>query len=187
MTSLPANLAALARRFIGTSANNLVALDGAAKLPPVDGSQLTGLGRKFAAQQTLTGLTSVDWTGIPDGVDKVVLGLFGAAASGGVLRVRLGNQSGILTSGYVGSISSRAGEVTVTDSFGLSISTSSYCDGIVTLERLTGNMWGYSTVLGSSAAQNGGGRVDLLATPLRSIRLFGTAAFNSGVATLAWG
>lgn len=185
--SLAANLAALARRVVGTAANNLVALDTNGKLPAVPGDQLTGLGRRFATQQTLIGLTSIDFIGVPDGVDKVVLGLFGAAASGGVLRVRLGNQSGILTSGYVGSVSSRAGEVTVTDSFGLSISTSSYCDGIVTFERLIGNMWGYSTVLGSSAAQIGGGRVDLVATPLRTVRLFGTTAFNSGVATLAWG
>lgn len=39
--TLSANLAALARRVVGTAANNLVALDGAAKLPAVDGSLLT--------------------------------------------------------------------------------------------------------------------------------------------------
>ena len=38
-----ANLAALARRVIGTAANNLVALDGSGKLPAVDGNQLTNL------------------------------------------------------------------------------------------------------------------------------------------------
>ena len=43
MTSLAANLAALARRAIGGAANNLVALDGAGNLPPVPGHQLTGL------------------------------------------------------------------------------------------------------------------------------------------------
>jgi hypothetical protein len=41
--TLAANLAALARRVVGISANNLVALDGSAKLPAVDGSLLTGL------------------------------------------------------------------------------------------------------------------------------------------------
>lgn len=41
--TLPANLAALARRVVGTLSNNLVALDAAGKLPAVDGSQLTGL------------------------------------------------------------------------------------------------------------------------------------------------
>lgn len=39
--TLAANLAALARRIVGTAANNLVALDGAGKLPAVDGSRLT--------------------------------------------------------------------------------------------------------------------------------------------------
>ena len=42
--TLAANLAALASRLVGTAANNLVALDGDAKLPAVDGSQLLGLG-----------------------------------------------------------------------------------------------------------------------------------------------
>lgn len=39
--TLAANLASLARRFVGTAADNLVVLDGSAKLPAVDGSQLT--------------------------------------------------------------------------------------------------------------------------------------------------
>ncbi|MCM5557346.1 hypothetical protein [Pleomorphomonas sp. JP5] len=41
--TLPANLAALARRVVGLSADNLVALDEAGKLPAVPGDQLTGL------------------------------------------------------------------------------------------------------------------------------------------------
>ena len=45
--SLAANLAALARRVVGTAANNLVALDTNGKLPAVPGDQLTGLGRRF--------------------------------------------------------------------------------------------------------------------------------------------
>lgn len=44
MTSFSTNLAALARRVVGLSANNLVALDGSGKLPALDGSQLRGLG-----------------------------------------------------------------------------------------------------------------------------------------------
>ena len=50
--TLAANLAALARRLVGTSANNLVALDGAAKLPAVDGSQLvnaTGVKKRVSS------------------------------------------------------------------------------------------------------------------------------------------
>lgn len=42
--TLAANLAALARRLVGTAAGNLVALDGAAKLPAVDGSTLLHVG-----------------------------------------------------------------------------------------------------------------------------------------------
>lgn len=50
--TLAANLAALARRVVGISANNLVALDGAAKLPAVDGSQLmsvTGVKKRVSS------------------------------------------------------------------------------------------------------------------------------------------
>lgn len=52
MTSLAVNLAALARRLVGIAANNLVALDANGKLPPVDGSRLTGLrtGWDFVAE-----------------------------------------------------------------------------------------------------------------------------------------
>ncbi len=41
--TLAANLAALARRVVGISADNLVALDAAGNLPAVPGHQLTGL------------------------------------------------------------------------------------------------------------------------------------------------
>jgi len=41
--TLAANLAALARRVVGLSANNLVALDANGKLPAVDGSLLKGI------------------------------------------------------------------------------------------------------------------------------------------------
>lgn len=41
--TLAANLAALARRVVGTAANNLVALDAGGKLPAINGAQLTGL------------------------------------------------------------------------------------------------------------------------------------------------
>lgn len=41
--SLPSNSVANSALNIGTSANQIVALDGSAKLPAVDGSQLTGL------------------------------------------------------------------------------------------------------------------------------------------------
>lgn len=51
------NLVTLGRRVVGVLANNLVALDANAKLPAVDGSQLTNL-PSLGAGQTLHDVTT---------------------------------------------------------------------------------------------------------------------------------
>lgn len=102
--TLAANLAMLARRVVGLSAGNLVALDGLGKLPAVDGSQLVNLSSaaKYGTVVPLTG-TAVDLTGIPVSAKKV--GLFLSAASvtnTPHIIVQLGTADGIETSGYAG-------------------------------------------------------------------------------------
>lgn len=71
---------------VGTSANNVVQLDGTAKLPAVDGSQLTNLpsapssGRLLRAPQTLTSGTSYT---TPAGCNSIYVELQGAGGGGG--------------------------------------------------------------------------------------------------------
>ena len=78
----PANI-----RQVGTSANNLVALDSAAKLPAVDGSQLTGIsatGRLLRAPQILTsGTTYTAPAGCTSIYVEVVAGGGGGAGASG--------------------------------------------------------------------------------------------------------
>lgn len=96
--------AAMPPLIAGTAANNLVALDGAGKLPAVDGSQLTNLPsslRRGTAVPTTSG-TAVDFTGIPSTAKKISVVFSGVSTNGasGII-VQLGDASSIKNSGYV--------------------------------------------------------------------------------------
>jgi len=87
----------------GTSANNLVQLDGSGNMPAVDGSALTGIaGITAPTAQASTSGTAVDFTGIPSGT--VAIDFFwsdyscSTAAHGPV--VQIGDSGGIETTGY---------------------------------------------------------------------------------------
>lgn len=57
---------------VGTGANNLVQLDGAGKLPVVDGSQLSGV-VKTAGNSTMTGTLTLPSNGLVAGMSQLVL------------------------------------------------------------------------------------------------------------------
>lgn len=121
-------LGTAATKDTGTSADNVVVLDGSAKLPAVDGSQLTNLPSTSFPTQTgnagkvlktdgtnvswdsplnsgtvinTTSGTAHDFTGIPSGVSSVRL-LFNQVSTNGVspVQVQVGSGS-IVTTGYV--------------------------------------------------------------------------------------
>lgn len=124
-------LGTAATKDTGTSAGNVVVLDGSAKLPAVDGSQLTNLPSTGAlpsqtgnankvlktdgtnplwdsplnsgtAINTTSG-TAHDFTGIPSWVNKITLSLRDISfSSGDFIRVQLGTSGGIITTGYSG-------------------------------------------------------------------------------------
>lgn len=80
-----------ARFNVGVLAGNLVQLDSAAKLPAVDGSQLTGLASSFAAgtvmvfKQTAapTGWTKDTTAGLDNSAIRITTGTVGSGGSSG--------------------------------------------------------------------------------------------------------
>lgn len=151
--TLAANLAALARRLVGTSANNLVALDGAAKLPPVDGSQLSGIGRKLISTANISAAASADIV-LPSGYSKFEVELIGHTGSNYMqIQVRQTGAGSVLSGAtdYKGVSQVRSSGVVTydgsagTSSFRLSPSVADWKDLILELDNLTGfiksNSW----------------------------------------------
>lgn len=92
---------------VGTAANNVVQLDGAAKLPAVDGSQLTnvGGGLKLLYAVTVSGATNVPFnsTYITSAYNRYVLkfdSLYGSGNADLYLTVSTNNGSTYLSSNY---------------------------------------------------------------------------------------
>lgn len=196
--TLAANLAALARRIVGTSANNLVALDGAAKLPAVDGSQLTNLLKQSAEVATTSG-TAKDFTGIPADAKRITVSWAGVMkSSNGGLVLQLGTSSGVETTGYNGSTSQTGGTSSVvgqnfTTGFLVSVGSASnnVHEGIATLVKIGGNKWvltsiggrgeaPYVTVTGAEKALSG------ILDRIRFTSSSGTDVFSAGSVSVMW-
>lgn len=117
---------------VGTAANNIVQLDGTAKLPAVDGSNLTGIVPTYPTQTGNAGKflstngtsaswqfpiflgtpvastsgTSIDFTGIPSTARKITVEFNGFSTNGSSIPIiRLGTSGGIETSSYTGAAS----------------------------------------------------------------------------------
>ena len=172
---------------VGTSANNLVQLDANAKLPAVDGSQLTNTS-SLVTGTTLatTSGTSVEFTGIPSGVKRISVMFRGVSSSGGDLAalVRLGTSSGFVTSGYI-STTDDGGSVT-SDATGFAIygiASNNILSGIMTIAHMGSNIY-VSSHSGKSNPSNGifgGGDVDLGGTVDRvAIKTISGGAFDAG-------
>jgi hypothetical protein len=108
---------------IGTSANNLVQLDGSARLPAVDGSQLTGTGSLTLIDETeiSTAVASVGWTSLATGTYKYFLVeiVEASLSATGYLRIQLSPDAGSTwrTTGYVGE--SVRGTIVLSETTGL--------------------------------------------------------------------
>ena len=91
---------------VGTTANKVVQLDGDAKLPAVDASNVTGigLGKLFqAAERELEATNSVEWTGFSAGNTyiKIVAEGMSAGANGSDPIIQIGDAGGYETGGYL--------------------------------------------------------------------------------------
>lgn len=197
--TLAANLAALARRVVGISANNLVALDGSAKLPAVDGSQLMGL-LKGGLTFNLAG-TAVDVTGIPVIARRVTI-IFSALSTNGSSQpvLRLGTSAGIESTLYIGCVAvggTNAGSAMygVATPTGISMASSNSAtyntNSVVTLFKTSGNAWVWDVVGNredDSYALCGGGRKFLsgILDRFRVTTVNGTDTFDIGTVTVYW-
>lgn len=102
----------LASLLAGTSANNLVQLDGSAKLPAIDGSQLTGIstgGMTLIGTLTTTSGTTQSLTSISSTYKSLMCVLKGVSMSGSfTLAVFLSTDNGSTYSGSINYIAPAA-------------------------------------------------------------------------------
>jgi len=143
--------------------------------------------------KTLDTLSVVEWTGIPSWARQIVIAISGQSGSStGVAVVRIGAGGAAETTGYTGTASVVAGSVAVaanSTSWRLTDSAiaSSAHSHVVTISKVTGNTWAYSS---GGALNGGGGTVQAggdkaLAGALDMVQLIMTAGtFDGGTATL---
>lgn len=140
------------------------------------------------AQNTISG-TAIDITGIPSWAKRITIMFNGVSLSGTALPVlQLGTASGVETTGYVGSIGNRGGEVFPTTYmqvwYNAAPSAAFAYYGLVTLCLVSGNTWAESGILAAGAsAPAWSGFAKSLSATLDRIRLTstnGTDTFDAG-------
>jgi len=133
--------------------------------------------------------TSIDFTSIPSWVKRVTVMLAGVTTpAGAVATIRIGSGGTPVSSGYVGANSGTAntGTAVIALSTGFTLNdtgtAASICaiSGLITLDRITGNTWTASSVMGvnSTTFTTLGGYVALGAA-LNVVRLTTTAGSDS--------
>ena len=146
---------------------------------------------------TSTSGTSIDFTGLPSWVKRIVV-MFNAVSLSGnsTFRIQLGTGATptYTTSGYVtfGVTFSASGLGAATDTGGFPIGQNQTAAGVTTyggncmITNVTGNTWSYMAMCGGSSATNGGllggGSVPLGAvlTAVRVTTINGTDTFDAG-------
>jgi hypothetical protein len=160
---------------------------------PVLGATLLTSGTAVAS----TSGTSIDFTGLPSWVKRIVV-MFNAVSLSGnsTFRIQLGTGATptYTTSGYVtfGVTFSASGLGAGTDTGGFPIGQNQTAAGVTTyggncmITNVTGNTWSYMAMCGGSSATNGGllggGSVPLGAvlTAVRVTTINGTDTFDAG-------
>jgi hypothetical protein len=160
---------------------------------PVLGATLLTSGTAVAS----TSGTSIDFTGLPSWVKRIVV-MFNAVSLSGnsTFRIQLGTGATptYTTSGYVtfGVTFAASGLGAATDTGGFPIGQNQTAAGVTTyggncmITNVTGNTWSYMAMCGGSSATNGGllggGSVPLGAvlTAVRVTTINGTDTFDAG-------
>ncbi len=172
---------------VGTSANNLVKLDGTAKLPAVDGSQLTNTSTLVTGTTVATTSgTAIDFTGIPSTAKRISVIFRGVSSSGsdtGVL-VQLGTSGGLVTSGYLStSHYGSGGSSDATGFYMYGIESGNILSGIMTIAHMGSNIYvnAHSGKYNTSNGMFGGGDVSVGGTVDRlRIKQSSGGAFDAG-------
>jgi hypothetical protein len=131
--------------------------------------------------------TSVDFTSIPSTVKRITVLFRGFSTSGtSVPCVRLGTSSGIVSTGYLGSMSGNTVRNVFTTGFGIqSTDGPNVIHGAITITNIDSNFWVATGTLGASngaLTMETAGSVDLAAqmTQLRITTTNGTDTFDAG-------
>lgn len=143
--------------------------------------------------KSLSGLSAVEWTGLPSWANEIVIAINGQSGSStGQAVLRIGTGGAAETTSYTGTSASVAGSVSIaTNSISWRLTdtaaAASVHDHIVAIANVTGNTWVYS----SRGAIQGGGAVVLgsgsktLAGALDMVQLImNSGTFDAGTATL---
>jgi hypothetical protein len=129
----------------GVAADNVVQLDGSAKLPALDGSQLTSLVRAGTAVSASG--AAIDFTGIPSWVRKISVVFTGLSTNGtSPIGVQIGDAGGIETTSYGCDMTVATNVVAVADvttyfPLTTTIASTTVHSGVLDLFLLTGNTW----------------------------------------------
>lgn len=183
-------------RKVGTAANNVVALDASAKLPAVDGSQLTGLIKDGSTATTTSG-TSKALGGIPSTARRVTLTLNGVSTNGtSGIDIRAGS-GGLASSGYAGNGGVLVDTLSVVMSL---VTTGAYIytnnaayviSGTATFTKISGNTWtiyfigathSVARLLIASSIVTLAGALDTVGIATNN----GTDAFDAGSIAMTW-
>ena len=152
-----------------------------------------------SASVSLSGQSSVDFTGIPAWAKRIVLTFSDLSTSGTAgPSVQLGDAGGIETTGYAGTgffVASSNSTGAVNPSAGFSFGTSAWAatiiaTGTLTIEKMAGNLWVGVLLSGRQESPVFQGSVvgKTLSDVLTQVRLLagGADTFDGGTAILSW-
>jgi len=171
---------------VGTSANNLVQLDANAKLPAVDGSQLTTTSSLVTGTtQATTSGNAVNFTSIPSTVKRISVLFRGISLSGtDDLIIQLGTSGGLVVSGYASlSHYGGAGASSTSGFIVFGAGTTNIVSGIMTIAHMGSNVYvsSHSCKYNTANGVFGGGDVALGGTLDRlTITTTGSNTFDAG-------
>lgn len=188
--------AAMTGLVAGTSANNLVQLDASAKIPAIDGSQITGLIKDGSSIATTSG-TSKELGSIPSTARRVVLILNGVSTNGtSGIDIRVGSGS-LASTGYSGAgsiILNGTSPSVISRTSGAYVNNTTAANNVsgrAVFTKVTGNTWhiefvgaidGVANILVSSAIVTLGGVLDRVGVASWN----GTDAFDAGSIAMTW-
>jgi hypothetical protein len=149
-----------------------------------------GGGRTYGTPVTLSGVSSVTFSGIPAGTERIEISIWDIDfATSDTLCTQLGDSGGIETSGYVNQVSSYAEQDdSGTDKFRhkTSGSTTQGMAGLIQYSRVSGNRWAYKAILTGNRNDFSAGRKEL-SGELTQIKLFGNFGYNmTGYARISY-
>lgn len=147
-------------------------------------------GRTYGTPVTLSSVSSVTFSGIPSGTERIEISIWDIDFStSDTICSQLGDSGGIETSGYANSVSSYAEQDdTGTDRFRHKTSgvTTQGMAGLIQYSRVEGNKWTYQAIIYGNRNDYSAGRKEL-SGELTQIKLFGTFGYNmTGYAQISY-